>query len=48
MTRFDRAVLAVTPKPALEMLKSGPEPHRALLAASHMRNHCFVAPKNRF
>ena len=46
--RFDRAVLAVTPKPALEMLKSGPEPHRALLAASRFAttiNVSFRIPK---
>jgi oxygen-dependent protoporphyrinogen oxidase len=31
---FDRVVLGATPKAGLAMLKSGPEPHRSLLAAT--------------
>lgn len=46
--RFDRVVLAVTPKPALTMLKGGPEAHRSLLAASRFAttiNVSFRIPK---
>lgn len=46
--RFDRVVLATTPKPALAMLKGGPDEHRALLAATRYAttiNVSFRIPK---
>lgn len=45
---FDRVVLAATPLAGLAMLKGGPEPHRALLAATRYAstiNVSFRAPK---
>ena len=47
-TLFDQVVLAVTPRPALAMLRNPPEPHHRVLAATRYAatiNVSFRAPK---